>query len=151
MKYAIGSDERTHLTDCVIAKLEASGAELRLYGAFNLDENPNWPHVAKKVAEQVSEGRCEQGILFCWTGAGVSMAANKVPGVRAALCSDAETAKGARLWNDANVLCMSLRLTSPEVAGEILDAWSASNSIDESEGENIDMVKHMDARRTGGK
>ena len=99
----------------------------------------------------MSEGRCEQGILFCWTGTGVSMAANKVPGVRAALCSDAETAKGARLWNDANVLCMSLRLASPEVAGEILDAWSASNSIDESEGENIDMVKHMDARRTGGK
>ena len=151
MKYAIGSDERTHLTDCVIAKLEASGAEPRLYGALNLDENPNWPHVAKKVAEQVSEGRCEQGILFCWTGTGVSMAANKVPGVRATLCSDAETAKGARLWNDANVLCMSLRLTSPEVAGEILDAWSASNSTDESEGENIDMVKHMDARRTGGK
>ena len=68
-------------------------------------------------------GRAEEGILFCWTGTGVSIAANKVPGIRAALCGDAETARGARLWNNANVLCLSMRATSEVIAREILDAW----------------------------
>ena len=75
------------------------------------------------------------------------MAANKVPGVRAALCADAETARGARLWNDANVLCMGLRLTTPQLAREIIDAWSSTSGIDETERENIDQVNRMDAER----
>jgi ribose 5-phosphate isomerase B len=75
------------------------------------------------VAEDVAAGRADEGILFCWTGTGVSIAANKVPGIRAALCVDAETARGARLWNNANVLCMSMRLTSEVAAGEIVDSW----------------------------
>jgi ribose 5-phosphate isomerase B len=79
--------------------------------------------VGERVAESVASGRCEEGVLFCWTGTGVSIAANKVPGVRAALCFDAETARGARKWNHANVLVMSLRLTSEVVAKEILEAW----------------------------
>ena len=81
------------------------------------------PQVARQVAEDVAEGRSEEGILFCWTGTGVSIAANKVPGVRAALCFDAETARGARVWNNANVLCLSMRLTSEIMLEEILEAW----------------------------
>lgn len=82
-----------------------------------------WPEVARQVGEAVLSGAADEGILACWTGTGVCMAANKLPGIRAALCDDAETARGARLWNRANVLCLSLRRTSEVEAGEILEAW----------------------------
>ncbi len=116
------------------------------HGALLEGEDPNWPVVANRVAEEVAEGRCQQGVLLCWTGTGVSIAANKVPGIRAALCSDAETARGARLWNDANVLCMSLRLTSPQVASEILDAWFSITEAESEELRNIEMVHRLDAQ-----
>jgi ribose 5-phosphate isomerase B len=95
MKLAVGSDERTALTDAVIQELNARGYAVELFGAL---EQPNapWPLVAPQVAERVKEERADEGILFCWTGTGVSIAANKVPGIRAALVRDAETAKGAR-------------------------------------------------------
>jgi len=122
MKLAIGSDERTQLTDTVVNETIERGHEVQLFGPLQ-DERLLWPEVARQVAEQVKAGQADEGILFCWTGTGVSLAANKVPGVRAALCADAETAKGARLWNKANVLCISLRATSVAIAQEILDAW----------------------------
>jgi ribose 5-phosphate isomerase B len=125
MKLAIGSDERTHLTDMLVTELEKRGHTLELFGPLR-DEPMLWPHVAQAVAECVARGAADEGILLCWTGTGVSIAANKVPGIRAALCHDAETAKGARLWNRANVLCLSLRATSEAVAREILDAWFAT-------------------------
>ena len=146
MKLAVGSDERTRLTDWMVQELEKRGVEVELRGALKPGDDTRWPEVGRKVAEDVANGRCQQGILFCWTGTGVSMAANKVPGVRAALCTDAETARGSRLWNDANVLCMSLRLTSPQVAEEILDAWTSTTTIDQAERENIDQVRLMDKR-----
>ena len=124
MKIAIGSDERTHLTDALIADLEARGHTLQRFGPL-VDQSEYWPAVARQVAEAVASGAADEGILCCWTGTGVSLAANKVPGIRAALCDDAETARGARLWNDANVLCLSLRRTSEIIAKEILDAWFA--------------------------
>ncbi len=130
MKLAIGSDERTHVTDAVVAELRRRGHELDLRGLLKPlrsdDEAEAWPAVARQVAEAVAGGAADEGILFCWTGTGVSMAANKVPGVRAALCDDAETARGARLWNNANVLCLSLRRTPEVIATEILDAWFAT-------------------------
>ena len=95
-----------------------------------------WPDVGRRVGEAVASGRAERGVVCCWTGTGVSMAANKVPGVRAALCTDAETARGARRWNDANVLAFGLRLTSPEVAREMLDAFLATD-VDTDERENV--------------
>ena len=150
MKLAVGSDESTHLTDWVVQELESGGVEVELHGALKSGDDARWPEVALRVAQKVASGRCEQGVLFCWTGTGVSMAANKVPGVRAALCTDAETARGARLWNDANLLCMSLRLTSPQLAKEILDAWCSTTSIDETERNNIDQVKGMDKLRDHG-
>jgi len=127
MKLAVGSDERTHVTDAVVAELRRRGHELDLRGPLRSDgEDETWPAVARTVAEAVAGGAADEGILFCWTGTGVSMAANKVPGVRAALCDDAETARGARLWNNANVLCLSLRRTPEVIAKEILDAWFAT-------------------------
>jgi ribose 5-phosphate isomerase B len=122
MKLAIGSDERTHLTDVVIDELTKRGHALELFGPL-CDQPATWTRVAQSVAESVAHGDADEGILFCWTGTGVSIAANKVPGIRAALCHDAETAKGARLWNHANVLCLSLRATSEIIAKEIIDAW----------------------------
>ena len=122
-------------------------AEVVAHGALQEGEDPNWPIVAGRVAEDVAEGRCQQGVLLCWTGTGVSIAANKVPGIRAALCVDAETARGARLWNDANVLCMSLRLTSPQVASEILDAWFGVAAAESEELDNIERVHLLDGQR----
>lgn len=122
MKLAIGSDERTHLTDVVLEELQKRGHTVELFGPLR-NQNESWTQVAQAVAECVARGQADEGILFCWTGTGVSIAANKVPGIRAALCHDAETAKGARLWNRANVLCLSLRATSEVVAKEILEAW----------------------------
>ena len=122
MKLAIGSDERTHLTDVIVTEVKKRGHQVALFGPL-ADQKELWPQVARQVAEAVTSGQVDEGILFCWTGTGVSLAANKVPGIRAALCDDAETARGARLWNNANVLCLSLRRTSEVEAMEILERW----------------------------
>jgi ribose 5-phosphate isomerase B len=147
MKVAFGSDERTPVTDAVADDLRRRGHEVTLVGPPAGDEL-GWTDVAERVGRDVADERAEQGVLFCWTGTGVSMAANKVPGVRAALCADAETARGARRWNDANVLCLSLRATSETVAREILDAWF-DTLPDPSEAENIEKVRDLDRRRAG--
>jgi ribose 5-phosphate isomerase B len=148
MKIALGSDERTHLTDFVLQKLEERGIETELYGAL-AGENLDWPEVAEKVAERVASARVDEGILFCWTGTGVSIAANKVPGVRAALCPDAETARGARKWNHANVLVMGLRLTAEPVAEEILAAWF-DTSYPPEEAETVAKVARIEAKYRRG-
>ncbi len=122
MVLAIGGDEKTALTDNLLSKLKAIGYELLVFGPM-AGQAGTWVDVARKVAESIKAGQADEGILLCWTGTGVSIAANKVPGIRAALCGDAETARGARLWNDANVLCLSLRKTSEAIATEIIDAW----------------------------
>ncbi len=122
MRIAVGSDEPTSVTAAVVEHLRKAGCEVELHGP--LAGTPmDWVDVGREVGERVASGACDQGVLFCWTGTGVSMAANKVPGVRAALCGDAQTAMGARRWNDANVLVMSLRATPEAVAREICDAW----------------------------
>lgn len=144
MKIAVGSDEKTHLTDFVVEELSKRGMELELYGPLK-DDDIQWTDVAHKVAERVKDGSCEQGILFCWTGTGVTIAANKVPGVRAALCNDAKTAEGARKWNDANVLTMSLRASSEIVAKEILDSWFDS-SLEEEERINVEKVSEIEKK-----
>lgn len=144
MKIAVGSDEKTELTDFVVGELEKRGMSTELYGPLAGDQE-QWTDVAALVAEKVSNKDCDQGILFCWTGTGVSIAANKVPGIRAALCTDAETASGARKWNDANILAMSLRLITPTVANEILDAWFGSE-LDKSEQENINKVDKLEKK-----
>jgi ribose 5-phosphate isomerase B len=148
LRIALGSDERSHLTDAVEAELRRRGHEVALVGPLNGDNSP-WPEVAAAVAERVAVGESDEGVLFCWTGTGVSIAANKVPGVRAALCGDAETARGARAWNQANVLCMSLRGTSETVAREILDAWFSAEA-DAGEEENVEKLNELDRRYRPG-
>jgi ribose 5-phosphate isomerase B len=125
VKVAFGSDERTPLTDAVRADLEARGHDVVAVGP-PAGEEKEWAQVGREVGELVGHGDAATGVLFCWTGTGASIAANKVTGVRAALCTDAATAEGARKWNDANVLVMGLRLTAPDVAREMLDAWFAT-------------------------
>ena len=131
----MGSDERTPLTDAVVDDLSARGHQVRLVGP-PAGEDKQWAEVGREVGALVAKGECETAVLFCWTGTGASIAANKVAGVRAALCTDARTAAGARTWNDANVLVMGLRLTSPELAHEMLDAWFETEP-DPSERDNI--------------
>ena len=122
MKICVGTDERKIIVDEVMDYLKKKGYSIHYYGPVGNGNIP-WPDVAISVAQDITMGKAEEGILFCWTGTGVCMAANKIKGARAALCVDAETARGARLWNNANILCLSLRHTSSAVAVEILDAW----------------------------
>jgi RpiB/LacA/LacB family sugar-phosphate isomerase len=134
MRIAFGTDERTAVTDEMVATLEQRGHEVVL----RLEDEP-WPDVGRRVGEAVTRGDAERGVVCCWTGTGVSIAANKVAGVRAALCTDAETARGARRWNDANVVALGLRLTSPTVAAEVLDAFLTTEP-DEGEAQTIARV-----------
>ncbi|MCH2538752.1 MAG: RpiB/LacA/LacB family sugar-phosphate isomerase [Anaerolineales bacterium] len=122
MRVAIGSDERSHLTKTIVKDVKRRGHSVEVFGSI-ANRQEYWPAVAEQVASRVAEGDVDEGILLCWTGTGVCMAANKVPGVRAALCDDAETARGARLWNQANVLCLSMRRTAEVVAKEIVESW----------------------------
>ena len=135
MRVALGSDERTAVTDAVAADLEARGHVVVPIGPPAGDDK-QWAQVGYEVGSLVAEGECDTAVLFCWTGTGASIAANKVRGVRAALCTDAATATGARKWNDANVLVMGLRLTTADVAREVLDAWFSADP-DPSERDNI--------------
>ncbi|HEX6312782.1 MAG TPA: RpiB/LacA/LacB family sugar-phosphate isomerase [Acidimicrobiia bacterium] len=135
MRVALGSDDKTPLTEAVAADLAERGHEVTLVGP-PAGEAIEWAEVGRRVGELVAGGESDTAVLFCWTGTGASIAANKVPGVRAALCTDAATAAGARTWNDANVLVMGLRLTSLDVAHEMLDAWF-STEPDPAEAGNI--------------
>jgi ribose 5-phosphate isomerase B len=135
MRVALGSDERTPLTDAVADDLRDRGHDLTVVGPPG-GEDKQWAQVGRELGELVASGSCQTGVLFCWTGTGASIAANKVPGARAALCTDATTAGGARRWNDANIVVMGLRLTSAELAREMLDAWF-STEPDPAEAENI--------------
>jgi ribose 5-phosphate isomerase B len=136
VRIAFGSDERTPLTEAVAADLRERGHDVLLVGPPGGHDDKQWAEVGRLVGWLVAEGRCQTGVLFCWTGTGASIAANKVRGARAALCTDAATAAGARTWNDANVLVMGLRLTSSESAREMLDAWF-STPTDPGEAANI--------------
>ena len=122
MKIALSTDERTHLVDAILEELGKRGHAVAYFGPAPGGE-ADWPEVTLRAAEQVAGGQADEAIVMCWTGTGCTIAANKVPGIRAALCHDAATAKGARIWNHANVLGLSLRATPEVVAKEILDAW----------------------------
>jgi ribose 5-phosphate isomerase B len=142
MRIAVAADEDTGVAGAVVAQLRERGHEPILHGALAEAERPDWAWASEAAARDVADGRADQAVVCCWTGTGASIAANKVPGIRAALCGDAETASGARRWNDANVLALSLRTTSEAVLGEILDAWfAAAPSSDEDDRAN---VAHLD-------
>lgn len=135
MRIAFGSDARTTVTEGIVTALTAQGHEVVECG-----HGDAWPDVGHRVGRSVTAGEADLGVVCCWTGTGVSIAANKVTGVRAALCTDAETARGARKWNDANVLAIGLRLTTAAVAEELLEAF-LSTEPDGSETANIAKVE----------
>lgn len=140
MRVVLGSDMKTELTDAVEKHLRAGGHELTLVGPPG-GQSLGWAEVGRAVGEAVADGSADTGVLFCWTGTGASIAANKVRGIRAALCTDAETTEGARRYNDANVLVMSLRLTSSALAEEMLDRWFSTTEVDPDEIDNIARVE----------
>jgi len=131
MRFLVGSDDEGEALDAAVDELRAHGHEIEVI------DPGQWPDVAQRVARGVAAGEADQGVLFCWTGTGTSIAANKVPGVRAALAWDPWIAEGARRWNDANVLVMSLKRTAPETVRQIVDAWLSVEEPDEDERANI--------------
>jgi ribose 5-phosphate isomerase B len=141
MRIVVGADDEGRVADTVVEELQSRGHEVTVL------EREQWPDVARRVAETVASGEADQGVLFCWTGTGTAMAANKVAGVRAALAWEPWIAEGARRWNDANVLVMSLKRTEPETAREILDAWLAVESPDPEEAANIAHLAELDRAR----
>lgn len=143
MRIAVAADEVTGVAERVVEELRARGHEPLPHGALAPGERAGWAWCSEAAARDVAEGRADQAVVCCWTGTGASIAANKVPGVRAALCADAQTADGARRWNDANVLALSLRTTSEAQLCEILDAWFAGEPS--AAAEDAANVGHVDA------
>ena len=138
MRIAVAADERIGIAVALVAALERRGHEVSAYGALAPGAPADWAWAAEAAARAAAAGRAEQAVVCCWTGTGASIAANKVAGVRAALCADAATAAGARRWNDANVLALSLRSCSEAELEEILDAWfSTAASADPQDRKNI--------------
>ncbi|MGO9751631.1 MAG: RpiB/LacA/LacB family sugar-phosphate isomerase [Solirubrobacteraceae bacterium] len=145
MRIAISADELTGVAEQLMKVLCDRGYELILHGAYAPAERDDWAWCSEAAARDVADGRAEQALVACWTGTGACIAANKVRGVRAALCTDAQTAAGARRWNHANVLALSLRSTSAAVLVEILDAWFAgSPSVDQADGANVEHLVEIE-------
>ncbi|MBA2709243.1 MAG: RpiB/LacA/LacB family sugar-phosphate isomerase [Tatlockia sp.] len=133
MKIAVVSDELYPVNSFVVQELERLGHEVILFGAIKSGTNESWIEAGRSAAESISRGDCEEGVFFCWTGTGISIVANKIPGIRAALCTDEQTAAGARQWNKANVLALSNRLLTCDLAKEILIAWFNTKMDENSE------------------
>lgn len=141
MRIALSADERTGISDLIEPALRRRGHEVITFGALADGGRADWAWCSEAAAQAVAGGEADMAVVCCWTGTGASIAANKVPGIRAALCVDATTAAGARRWNDANVLALSLRLTSMAVLAELLDAWFATEpSTQASDRENVEHV-----------
>ena len=141
MRIAVAADERVGIAAAVVEELRKRGHEVVAHGALSEDERDDWAWASEAAARDVADGRAEQAVVCCWTGTGASIAANKVEGIRAALCGDAPTADGARRWNDANVLALSLRATSEAELQEILDAWFAA--APSTEPDDVANVEHL--------
>jgi ribose 5-phosphate isomerase B len=141
VRIAVAADELTGVADALPEELRRRGHEPILHGAYHEGERPDWAWASESAARDVVDARADQAIVACWTGTGASIAANKVPGIRAALCGDAQTADGARRWNDANVLALSLRATSRAQLEEILDAWFAGRASDDRS--DVDNIAHV--------
>jgi ribose 5-phosphate isomerase B len=147
MRIALSADELTGVAGLLAGELERRGHETLAHGALGEQERSDWAWASEAAARDVAEGRAQQAIVCCWTGTGASIAANKVPSIRAALCLDAATAEGARRWNDANVLALSLRSTSQAELAEILDAWFAAEPSEQAEDRaNVEHLREIERR-----
>jgi ribose 5-phosphate isomerase B len=150
VRIAIAADELTGIAEAVAHELERRGHTTLTHGALRSEERSDWAWAAEAAARDVAEGRAEQAVVCCWTGTGASIAANKVDSIRAALCLDAATAAGARRWNDANVLALSLRSTSAAELAEILDAWFATEaSVDRADRANVAHLAEIERSALG--
>jgi ribose 5-phosphate isomerase B len=148
MRISVAADERVGVADAVVAKLRDRGHDVFVHGALADAERDDWAWASEAAARDVAAGRADQAVVCCWTGTGASIAANKVAGVRAALCADAATADGARRWNDANALALSLRSTSEAELEEILDAWfDAAPSPDAGDAANVAHLVEIESER----
>lgn len=145
MRVAFCSDEPYPVHQVILEVLRARGHDVVAFGSVASGREEPWAEVAEQAAQAVASGDCKEGIFCCWTGTGISMAANKVAGIRAALCGDPGTAKGARLWNHANVLCLSNRLLSEDMAQEILAAWLDTESGTDGLA-GVEALRDIDAR-----
>jgi ribose 5-phosphate isomerase B len=146
VRIAVAADELTGIAEALPEELRRRGHEVILHGAYASAERADWAWASERAARDVAEGSAEQAVVACWTGTGASIAANKVRGIRAALCGDAPTAEGARRWNDANVLALSLRSTSRAELEEILEAWfTGSSSTDESDMRNVEHLGRIES------
>ena len=147
MRIAVAADERAGVAVVILEQLRERGHEPIPHGALADAERDDWAWASEAAARDVAEGRADQAIVCCWTGTGASIAANKVTGVRAALCLDAQTADGARKWNDANALAISLRATSEAELGEILDAWFGGEASSEAgDAANVEHISEIEGR-----
>jgi ribose 5-phosphate isomerase B len=145
MKIAVAADERVGVAEMLLDELQKRGHEPIPHGALAEGERDDWAWASETAARDLAEGRAEQAIVCCWTGTGASIAANKVDGVRAALCLDGPTAEGARKWNDANALAISLRATSEAELSEILDAWfGGTPSSDAADAANVEHLAEIE-------
>jgi ribose 5-phosphate isomerase B len=142
MRVSVAADERVGVAEEVVSELRRRGHTVAVHGALADGERDDWAWASEAAARDVASGAADQAIVCCWTGTGASIAANKVSGVRAALCGDAETARGARKWNDANVLALSMRAVSAPLLEEILDAWFAADASEESD--DVANIRHVD-------
>ena len=145
MRISVAADERVGVANAVVAELRRRGHEPMPHGALSDAERDDWAWASEAAARDVAEGRAEQAIVCCWTGTGASIAANKVLGIRAALCGDGPTAAGARRWNNANVLALSLRATSEAELSEILDAWfEGAPSAEDDDRANLEHLSEIE-------
>ncbi|MEV2191448.1 RpiB/LacA/LacB family sugar-phosphate isomerase [Streptomyces phaeochromogenes] len=150
MRISVSSDMDEPVARALVEELRGRGHEVLVHGALSPGDDPQWAVCSEAAAREVAAGTADQAVVCCWTGTGASIAANKVPGVRAALCTDAYTAQGARQWNDANVLALSLRLTSEPLLKEILDAWFTAEASEDAEDlGNVAHVGRLDLGRGG--
>jgi ribose 5-phosphate isomerase B len=148
MRIALAADELTGIAGLLAGEMLHRGHEPIVHGALAEQERDDWAWACERAARDVADGRAEGAIVCCWTGTGATIAANKVAGVRAALCADAATATGARRWNDANVLALSLRTTSQALLKEILDAWfTGAASEQEDDRANVAHLQMIERTR----
>jgi len=144
MMIAIGCDHAaTALKEELKARLHGRGIEAQDFGVA-AGEKADYPAIALEVSEAVAGGRCALGVLLCGTGVGMSIAANKVCGIRAACCSEPYSARLSRQHNDSNVLCMGARVVGPALAGMILDEWLDARFEGGRHAARVDMIKEME-------
>ena len=147
MRVAVCSDEPYAVHEVILAVLRERGHQILPFGSFASGGEQPWAPAAEQAALAVARGEADEGVFLCWTGTGISIAANKIPGVRAALCGDPGTAAGARVWNHANVLCLSNRTLSPDMAREILAAWYDTEPGTRGEA-GVGLLREVEARHT---